>query len=685
MNRMVMPFLSRPFLLACLLTAAGVAQAREKAPQIKSLSTRRVAPSLDRAGRWYNTAGPIRLKQLRGKFVLLDFWTHCCINCQHTLPELQKLERAYRNQLVVIGVHSPKFTNERDDASLRDAILREEIEHPVVNDERLVLWRRYGISGWPSLRIIDPQGFLIGTYYGEAKFEMLDAFFKRRVRFYRSKGLLDETPLHFDLERKKERPRPLRFPGKVLADEAGGRLFIADSGHNRIVIAALDGKLLHVVGSGVAGHRDGSYAEAAFDHPQGMAIDGDKLYVADTENHRIRLIDLKTKRVTTIAGNGKFLPNTASSKSTARATAARLSSPWALSIHDGQLYIAMAGRHEIWKMALPAGRIGLYAGNGTEDIVDGTLLPRRRFQKGSASFAQPSALASDGSWLFVADSEGSSIRAVPFRRSGRVLTVIGTAHLKDERLFTFGDRDGGTGVARFQHPVGLVHHRGQLYVADTYNHKIKRIDLKKRQVDTIAGTGKPGRVDAPAQFNEPTGLSAAGGKLYIADTNNHAIRVIDLSGENAKRGPRTTTLDIKGLQPPKPAKAPPALVFPGAKRHSFGTAKVKPTDGAVRMAVELRLPEGWKLNPLAPMSYLVEVDGAAGKPVVLKTPTRQFEIKLPVDGDAGSRRIKVSLTYYYCQAGAGALCKIGRVGWSGEVKFSADAPTDRIELTHAVR
>ena len=159
MNRMVMPFLSRPFMLACLLTAAGVAQAREKAPQIKLLSTRRVAPSLDGAGRWYNTAGPIQLKQLRGKFVLLDFWTHCCINCQHTLPELQKLERAYRNQLVVIGVHSPKFTNERNDASLRDAILREEIEHPVVNDERLVLWRRYGISGWPSLQIIDPQGF----------------------------------------------------------------------------------------------------------------------------------------------------------------------------------------------------------------------------------------------------------------------------------------------------------------------------------------------------------------------------------------------------------------------------------------------------------------------------------------------------------------------------------------------
>ena len=685
MSRVARLFSSWPLLLACLLAAAGVADAREKAPQIKSLTARRVAPSLDGAGRWYNSAGPIRLKQLRGKFVVLDFWTHCCINCMHTLPELKKLERAYPNELVVIGVHSPKFANERDNASLREAILREEIEHPVVNDERMVLWRRYGVTGWPSLRIIDPQGFLIGSYYGEATFEMLDAFLKRPIRRYRSRGLLDETPLHFDLERKRAKRRPLRFPGKVLADEAGGRLLIADTGHNRIVIATLDGRLVDVVGSGAASRSDGSYARASFDHPQGMALDGETLYVADTENHLIRQIDLKGKRVTTIAGSGKFLPSTAASKSSARATAARLSSPWALSIHDGQLYIAMAGRHEIWKMTLGGGRIGPYAGNGEEDIVDGPLLPRKRRQKGFASFAQPSALTSDGTWLFVADSEGSSIRAVPFRRNGRVLTVIGTAHLKDERLFTFGDRDGGPRDARLQHPVGLAHHRGQLYIADTYNHKIKQIDLKKRQVLTIAGTSKPGRADAPAQFNEPAGLSAAGGKLYIADTNNHAIRVIDLADENAEKGARTTTLDIKGLQPPLPPKAPLPLAFRGAKRVSFGTAQVKPAGGALRIAVHLQFSQGWKLNAEAPMSYVVEVDGTPAKPVILKRPARQFEIRLPLEGQAASVHIKVSLTYYYCRTGTAALCKIGRVHWSGDVKLSADAPSGSLDLKHAVR
>jgi DNA-binding beta-propeller fold protein YncE len=214
-------------------------------------------------------------------------------------------------------------------------------------------------------------------------------------------------------------------------------------------------------------------------------------------------------------------------------------------IHDGDLYIAMAGPHQIWKMRLDGLGIGVYAGNGREDIVDGPLVPHKPYQLGYSSFAQPSGLASDGEWLYVADSEGSSIRAVPLDPRQRVRTVVGTAHLTVGRLFAFGDVDGKGPQVRLQHPLGLVYCRGKLYVADTYNNKIKMIDPDGGTSQTIAGTGEPGRSDEPARFDEPAGLSAAAGKLYVADTNNHLVRVIDLD-----RGNRVSTLTIRGLRPP---------------------------------------------------------------------------------------------------------------------------------------
>ncbi len=189
--------------------------------------------------------------------------------------------------------------------------------------------------------------------------------------------------------------------------------------------------------------------------------------------------------------------------------------------------------------------IGPYAGSGREDIVDGQLLPASGNELGSASFAQPSGLASDGTWLYVADSEGSSIRAVPFDPRAEVATVIGTSRLPAARLFTFGDRDGPAGVALFQHPLGLAFYGGALYVADTYNNRIKRIDLASRSVRSIAGAHRPGRSDSPPLFDEPAGISAAAGKLYVADTNNHLVRVIDLKDGSV------TTLEIHGLTPPK--------------------------------------------------------------------------------------------------------------------------------------
>jgi sugar lactone lactonase YvrE len=332
-------------------------------------------------------------------------------------------------------------------------------------------------------------------------------------------------------------------------------LFIADSNHNRIVVAKLDGKLEQVIGSGAIGRADGGFDACSFDHPQGMALVGDNLYIADTENHMLRKADLAAKRVTSVAGTGEkgspwpefgALGGVVSGKADKRSPkTTALSSPWALWQHEKDLYIAMAGMHQIWKMPLDESTIGPYAGNARENIVDGPLLPELPYDSSFASFAQPSGLSSDGKQLFVADSEGSTVRAVPFDPTGKVETLVGLT----ETLFDFGDKDGTGRDVRLQHPLGVAWADGRLYVADTYNNKIKVIDVGTMKCTSVAGTGKPGNADGEkgvsATFSEPAGISAANGKLYVADTNNHLIRVVDLAAPN-----RVTTLRIDGLAAP---------------------------------------------------------------------------------------------------------------------------------------
>lgn len=527
--------------LAVALVAAPPARAQSASGN--PFTQRIKVPEFPEDVQWVNTPGRVELSQLRGKFVLLDFWTYCCINCMHVLPELKKLEKAYAAELVVVGVHSAKFAEEQDSKNIAEAIERYEIEHPVVNDAHHVLWDRFSVRAWPTLILIDPEGYAVWGRSGESTFEQLDKVLKPAVAFYGRKGLIDRKPL--DLTKKTTADTPLRFPGKILADEAGSRLFIADSNHNRIVIAGLDGTLRATIGSGQIGRADGDFASAQFNHPQGMALHGDVLYVADTENHLLRKVDLRQRKVTTIAGTGEQAKRPAPPGRLGKPLATPLGSPWDLLVEKDTLYIAMAGPHQIWRMPLSQSGIGPYAGNGREDIVDGALLPREPFQEGFASFAQPSGLASDGTWLYVADSEGSSIRAVPLPPGRQVRTLVGTSHLPQARLFTFGDVDGPPRTALLQHPLGVVFHQKRLYVADTYNNKIKVVDPADGTVKTLAGTGAAGSSDDPATFDEPAGISAAGDKLYVADTNSHAVRVVDLAGG------RVTTLSIKGLERPK--------------------------------------------------------------------------------------------------------------------------------------
>src|SRR6266513_394895 len=262
------------------------------------------APELTGARGWLNTDKPLTLSALKGKVVLLDFWTYGCINCMHIIPDLKRLERKYPNELVVIGVHSAKFANEKETENIRRIVLRYEIEHPVVNDADFAIWNAYAVNAWPTRYLIDPAGYVLGRLSGEGGYEALDKLIGDTIAEFRKRGELNEAPLKLVLEKAKVGDLPLAFPGKVLADAKSDRLFIADSNHNRIVIAKLDGTLIDTVGTGERGAADGAFDQATFFRPQGMALSGDSLYVADTENHLIREIDLKAETVKTIAGTG---------------------------------------------------------------------------------------------------------------------------------------------------------------------------------------------------------------------------------------------------------------------------------------------------------------------------------------------------------------------------------------------
>jgi len=468
--------------------------------------TRIRAPELPDNLDWFNTDEPLTLASQRGKVVLLDFWTYCCVNCMHVLPDLRYLENKYPDTLTVIGVHSPKFENERVGEQLQKAINRHHIHHPVANDIKFQMWRAYGIKAWPSIIFIDPEGYVVGILRGEGRRQQLDELVRKHLDIAERKGVLAPSPMP-----SAPRPEPesmLSFPGKVLATR--NNLYIADSGRNRILETYHDGKVRRIFGSGTAGMLDGNETSAMFNNPQGMTLVGDFLYVADTDNHSIRRIHLKSGDVMTLAGDGKQGRYVADSFR--EPLDAQLNSPWDLTYHESNLYIAMAGQHQVWRMNLNHLAIERFAGSGREDIVDGPME--------SACFAQPSGIAALENRLYVADSETSSIRVLRIEQ-GTVSTMLGKG------LFDFGDRDGVGQEARLQHPLGITvdPERNALWVADTFNSKIKRIDLQTSEVSKFK-FGVP--------LNEPGGLSLFRDKLFIANTNAHQIVMLDLSSRMAE-------------------------------------------------------------------------------------------------------------------------------------------------------
>ena len=470
------------------------------------------APEFPQQADWLNVEGPVSLQQQAGNVVLLAFGTWSSIPCQHALSDLDYLENKYRNNLTIIGIHAARFPHEKTREHLQKAICRNHIRHPVINDPELQISHLYGIRKWPSIVVVDANGLIVGSLTGEGKRTRLEQVIQTLLE-NRPQHLSLVRDIHEDRKHTRDSAGPLSFPGKVLV--SGSRIYIADSGHNRILETTEHGQIIRQFGGNSGGFNDGSCMEAAFSNPQGMVLTDEFLFVADTGNHAIRRIRRHSGEVETVAGTGNIAISPQGDYFTNPAET-DLNSPSGLAFSRNVIYIAMTGLHQIWAYSLLTNTLEIFAGSSREGIVDGVSR--------NACFAQPAALTLMDDTLFVADAKSSAVRAVELQ-TRKVSTLVGKS------LCDCGDNDGHAADARMQFPLDIhadPRHK-LLWVADTYNNKIKRIQTKNNLVSSVPLSHR---------LDEPGGLAFNGDSLYIANTNVHEIVRLNL------RNGKTQSLNV---------------------------------------------------------------------------------------------------------------------------------------------
>ncbi len=619
---------SLPVLALLAAAPAPVPGAPDPVAAIRALLDRghARAPDLDRVGTWLGTDRPLLLRgALKGRVVLLDFWTSGCVNCLHALPVLRAVEERFAGQpFQVVGIHSGKFDAEKEVSAVAEAMARHGIDHPVGTDSDLVVWEQYAIHGWPTSVLIDARGYAVAWFRGEPELGQLTAWVQAALDDGRARGVLAAGPPEF---RRPPGPDtgPLAFPSKVLALSGGG-LAVSDSGHHRLLTFDGTGPLVRVIGSGLEGISDGPADMASFSAPQGIAERAGHLYVADTGNHAVRRVELATGRVETVAGTGRKAEGPIQAAADARTAALR--SPWDLVFVGDTLWIAMAGAHQLWRLDVTTGALSPGAGNGREGLEDGPLA--------EASFAQPSGLATDGRVLYVADSEASALRRVD-PRAGTVTTLAG------EGLFEFGLRDGALRQARFQHPLGLALAGSILCVSDTFNGAVRRVSLDGGQVSTVArGLAQPG------------GLTLASGRLVVADTDHHRLVAVD---------PATGTLApiaLTGVAAPSVQRMVerPVLATRSLPLQHLEDAPVA-SNSALGLVLEVRLPEGHTFTAGAPTRVELSV-GGRNIPLQVETAGGLLRASAAISPLGTPSDAVYSVALFYCREGQGAVCLVDR-------------------------
>ncbi|MEO7447662.1 MAG: NHL domain-containing thioredoxin family protein, partial [Humibacillus sp.] len=530
------------------------------------------APELVGRG-WLNTGGRrLTLADLRGRVVIVDFWTFCCVNCLHVLDELRAVEERFPDVLTIIGVHSPKFEHEADADALAAAVERYAVHHPVLDDPELVTWRAYTARAWPTLVVLDPEGYVVASMSGEGHGPGLAALVAELVDEHAAKGTLQPGDDPYVAPATPD--TALRYPGKAVA-LADGSFVVSDTADHEVVHLAtdLETELARWGGAGVLAEPQGLLLAP----PEVADRLGVDLLVADSVNHQLKGIRFSDGSVHVLAGTGRQLRERSGG---GPALEQDLSTPWDLAWFAGRVVIAMAGTHQLWAWTPgdtpKAGTLEVLAGTTNEGLRDGAVL--------EAWLAQPSGLAvsADGSRLWVADSETSALRSIqtadvtapagsPADRdtadsstadspTGLVVeTHVGTG------LFDFGHRDGAAAEALLQHPLGVtVLPDGSVAVSDTYNGAIRRYDPEARRVTTLAqGLAEPS--DAVVETDPDTGEV----RLVVVESAAHRLVRIALPD------------DAQRVEGPARRTQRPATPLPS---------------GAVRLEVAFTPPAGQKLD-----------------------------------------------------------------------------------------
>ncbi|TDR43975.1 NHL repeat-containing protein [Tahibacter aquaticus] len=453
---------------------------------------------------WVNTIQVPSAESLRGRVTLLYFWTYDSVHCVNLLADLAWLENRYHDGLCIVGVHTPRYSGQRTAAAVLKAVNRHQLRHPVASDPNYLLWQRFGVQAWPSVVLLDTQGHAVAIFTGEGQRQEID----RRITGLLDDAIAQDTRVYeaWPAVGRPEPRLPLAFPARVVA--TADHLYIADTGHHRVLETTLDGRIQRQFGAGNAGYWDGRLIDCGLSSPQGLALGKDSLYIADTGNHAIRRVRLLSGEVETVAGTGKAgrdRPNLHPDP-----TAVGLCAPVDLVLLNEHLYFSLAGQHQIWDLELTRRTLDILAGSGRFGIDDGA--------GAYASFAQPAGLASLGQALVVADAGAGAIRAIRLA-DRKVTTVIGAGP------WEFGDAQGSRDTARLQHPQGVATDpRGLVFVADSYNSKLKAINLK---------SGETRSFSLPYRFHEPEGVSLSQNALWIANTNAHEIVRVDLANSGS--------------------------------------------------------------------------------------------------------------------------------------------------------
>ena len=617
------------------------------------------APEFPAGLDWFNTGGrSLTMRELQGTVVAMAFWSGSCITCTHAMPHLERLADEFADRLVVIGVHTPRFAGETTSEAVRAAVSSRSISFPVVADHDLAMSRQWGTEELPTTVLVDPTGRVVGAYTGESPYEAL-----RPAIADLAEDSGDAPRLDLVLERDRLPPTPLSFPSGIAVTGRQDRVYIADTAHHRIVAATLpDGEVIAVYGSGEPGFTDGASAQARLRGPRGLALsDGDSvLYVADTDNHAVRGIDLSEGTVTTIAGTGELGESPSPG---GRADETALRSPWDVAAGDGVLYVSMAGSNQLWTIDLAEDRAAPIAGDGAAGVVDGPAA--------DALLSRPSgiALGSDGR-LFFADPESSTVRTLDISEE-RVATVAGAG----TRLFAYGDVDAVGDDARFQLPLGVAAGTERLAVADTLNHKLKVVDLPTGRVASLAGGPAGWRDGSDPLFVAPEAVEMIGSTVYVADTGNHVVRSVDLATGAA------TTLVLRGID----------QFAPTADDVDYQGTVVEVPEAAVVagpgvVVLDIALPSGHKVNGEAPSSVTWQVQGGVvgfSDDADRSLTGVEFPVSYPVTFTEGEGTVTADLSLYWCAEGAESLCFVEQMRFSAPVVVGAEGD-DEVRLSYEI-